>query len=338
MTAVTERIARLNPFARGGAEPAAVPAPDRMADPDGPLFDEELLGRLRRVALVSSHSIAEGLAGEHRSKRRGSSPEFADFKIYSQGDDFRRIDWNLYARLDDVFVRLSEVTTELTVHVLLDASDSMDWRGDEGRPSKFRYARQVAGSLCYVSLWHFDRVIVAPFGEDLAPAFGPAQGRAHVMPMLSFLSRQGTLGATDLPTAIERYVRARRRPGLMVVVSDLLSGEPEQLRERLRDLRARGWQTIVVHVVDDAELDPSDMGGGGGRPQPTDLIDLESGERLRIVPGADVLARYGAAVAAWLAEIEEVCAAERADYVRLSTSWPFDTVVLNLLNRRGLLA
>src|SRR5262249_40283754 len=155
------------------------------------------------------------------------SPEFADFKMYSQGDDFRRIDWNLYARLDEVFVRLSEVTTELSVHVLLDCSNSMDWRGGDDGATKFRYARQLAGALCYVSLWHFDRVVVAPFGEQLGHPFGPSQGRSYAVPMLRYLSDLSTMGQTDLPTVVEHYVRARRRPGILLLVSDLLSGEPE---------------------------------------------------------------------------------------------------------------
>src|SRR5215204_2023714 len=133
------------------------------------IFTEELLARLRRLVLISRRTIAEGLAGEHRSRRRGASPEFADFKSYSQGDDFRRIDWNTYARLDGLFVRLSEVTTEWSVHLLLDASNSMDWKGGGPVPSKFTYARRTAGALAYVSLWHFDRIVIAPFGETLAP-------------------------------------------------------------------------------------------------------------------------------------------------------------------------
>lgn len=314
-----------------GASPAGI-------DPDGPLFDEAMLAAFRRLVILSKRSIAEGLAGEHRSKRRGASPEFADFKPYSQSDDFRRIDWNLYARLDEVFVRLSEVTTELTVHVLVDCSNSMTWRGDDGLPEKFRYARQLAGALGYVSLWHFDRVVIAPFGATIGQPFGPSQGRAHSVPMLQFLSEMRPMGHTDLPRVVEHYVRARRRPGLLLVISDLLSGEPEQLGERLRDLRSRGWQTIVAHVLDAAELSPAPMTAAalGGRPQPAELIDLESGERLRVVPSDDVVARYESAVAAWLDQIEAVCLAEQADYLRLDTAWPFHTVVLRLLHARGL--
>ena len=324
------------PFSQRGDAPAVKTA--RAVDPGAPLFDEATIAGFRKLVLLSSQTIAEGLAGEHRSRRRGSSPEFADFKIYSQGDDFRRIDWNLYARLDEVFVRLSEVTTELSVHVLLDCSNSMDWRGIETTPSKFRYARQLAGALCYVSLWHFDRVSIVPFGHQLGHPFGPSQGRSYTIPMLQFLSALPTMGETDLPSVVEQYVHARRRPGMMLLVSDLLSGEPEQLRQRLRDLRARGWQTIVAHIVDPAELTPETSLNGGGTGQPAEFIDLETAEKLRITPTIDVVDRYRTAVQSWLEEIEAACKAEQADYIRLQTDWPFQSVVLNMLHRRGIVA
>lgn len=309
-------------------------------DDDRPLFDEAMLGSFRRLTILSRQSIADGLAGEHRSKRRGASPEFADFKIYSQGDDFRRIDWNLYARLDEVFVRLSEITTELTVHVLLDASNSMQWRSGPALPAKYRYGRQLAGALSYVSLWHFDRVVIAPFGAELGRPFGPAQGRAHTVPMLHYLSNLAPMGSTDLPSSVELYLRARRRPGLLLLISDLLSGEPEQLAERLRAFRSNGWQTIVAHIVDEGELSAGGVTGSetGALAGPTELIDLESGERLRITADDELAERYQTAVTTWLAQIEAACVAERADYLRLHTSWPFESLVLQILYRRGLVS
>jgi uncharacterized protein (DUF58 family) len=319
---------------------AATSTGARTIDHDDEIFSEELLARLRRLVLISRKSIAEGLAGEHRSRRRGSSPEFADFKSYSQGDDFRRIDWNIYGRLDEVFVRLSEVTTELSVHVLIDASNSMDWRSDERLPTKFTYARRFAGSICYISLWHFDRVVIVPFGTELAQPFGPAQGHAHVTPMLQYLSQLQSLGATDLVAMIDRYVRARRRPGILVLVSDLLSGEPAELGQALRNLRARGWQVIVAHVVDPAELAPAEIAAdeSTSRPVDSELVEVESGDRLRLTPTQQVLSRYEAAIQTWLAEVEQACEEEDADYFRLETGWPFESIVLRLLHQHGVLA
>jgi uncharacterized protein (DUF58 family) len=303
------------------------------------IFSEELLTRLRRLVLISRKSIAEGLAGEHRSRRRGSSPEFADFKSYSQGDDFRRIDWNIYGRLDEVFVRLSEVTTELAVHVLLDASNSMDWRSNDRLPTKFTYARRFAGSICYISLWHFDRVVIVPFGTELGQPFGPAQGHAHVTPMLHYLTQLSPLGATDLVATLDQYVRARRRPGILVLISDLLSGEPEELRDALRVLRARGWQVIVAHIVDGAELAPAEIAADEttGRPREAELVEVELGDRLRLTPTQQVLARYETAIQHWLADIEQACEDEDADYLRLETGWPFESIVLRLLHQQGVL-
>ena len=305
---------------------------------DDPLFDEELLTRLRRLVLASRRTIAEGLAGEHRSKRRGSSPEFSDFKSYSHGDDFRRIDWNTYARLDDLFVRLSEVTTEFNVHLLLDASNSMDWRSGPRVPSKFFYARRVAGALGYVALWHFDRIAITPFGASLGPRFGPAQGRSHIVPLLRYLSDLRPLGGTDLAAILDRYARAHRRPGVLLIVSDLLSGEPATLAQGLRDLRARGWLTTVVHLLDEGELAPDLIIGGVDQAEATELIEVESGQRLRLTPTSAVLTRYREAFGGWLLGIETACASEEVDYVRLQTDWPLESIVIQLLHERGVVA
>jgi uncharacterized protein (DUF58 family) len=114
------------------------------------------------------------------------------------------------------------VTTELNVHILLDASDSMDWRASLATDTKLRYACRVVGALGYVALWHFDRLTIAPFGAGLGAPYGPSQGRAHIVPMLTYLERLRPLGPTALTATLDRYARARRRPGLLLIVSDLL--------------------------------------------------------------------------------------------------------------------
>src|SRR4051812_37337550 len=186
------------PF-RASATPSENDAP---VEDDLVFLDEQTMTRLRRLSLLAGRARTEGLAGEHRSRRRGTSPEFADFKRYSQGDDFRRIDWNTYARLDSLFVRLSEVTTELSVHFLLDSSSSMDWSGNDDRPTKFTAARCLTGALAYIALWGFDRVSIVPFTEALGRPFGPVQGRSQVVPVLQHLQRMQPIGGTALTAAI----------------------------------------------------------------------------------------------------------------------------------------
>jgi uncharacterized protein (DUF58 family) len=325
-------IARPFQTRTGTAQPASTEA----------LFDEALLGRLRRLALVSGRARTEGIAGEHRSRRRGTSPEFADFKSYSQGDDYRRIDWNTYGRLDELFVRVSEITTELSLHVLLDASESMAWDGEFGAPSKFTHARRAVGALGYIALWHGDRLSISSFTETLAAPFGPVQGRSQIMPMLHHLSATPPLGGTALASSIEHYVTARRRPGLMIIASDLLTADTDELRAVLRSLRIRRWEVTILHVLSDAEVMPdltqSYLTGPDTSRMPVELVEAESGHRLRLTPTAEVFDRYAAAVNGWLDEIETTCAEERTRYVRLLTSWDMESVTLGVLHRHGVVA
>jgi uncharacterized protein (DUF58 family) len=301
------------------------------------LFDESYLSRLRQLVLLSRRSILQGIAGEHRSKRRGSSPEFSDFKSYSPGDDFRRIDWNIYGRLDEVFVRMSEISTELTVHILLDTSESMNWRGIDGLPTKSMFARRLTGSLGYVSLWHFDRILVTPFSEQLSPTFGPVQGRSNIAPLLRYLTALPASGRTALPDSISRYASLRRQPGVLYVISDLLSGTPEDLELALQNLRSRGWDTTVVHVIDPEELDPRFMlrNNQSSRTVSIELVENESGEQLRITPNEALISDYQELIHQWIRELEQICASENAEYVRLQTDWSFESLVLSRLYEAG---
>lgn len=329
---------------RAGQWPLRRSAADAAVDPlaEVVLLEERTLGRLRRLSLVADQARTDGLAGEHRSRRRGSSPEFADFKRYAQGDDFRRIDWNTYARLGSLFVRLSEVTTELSVHILLDSSASMNWRGDPSRPSKFTAARRLAAALAYIALWGFDRVAITPFAESLGPAYGPVQGRAQVTPTIRYLQHLEPLGGTALPTAVGAFARSRTRPGLLLLISDLLSGEPEELQAALHDLRARGWQTAVLHVVDEAEVDAAAAGawlrGGVDDASSCELVDRETGQAMQFAIDQAMIVRYAAAVQQWLTALEGLAAAEGAAYARISTSLGMDELTIALLHQQGVVA
>ncbi|MFM9107776.1 MAG: DUF58 domain-containing protein [Chloroflexota bacterium] len=323
-----------------GRASAAVPSADAAGEI---VFDEAFLARLRRLTVLPGQVRAEGIAGEHRSRRRGVSPEFADFKPYSPGDDFRRIDWNTYARLDGLFVRLSEVTSELEIHVLVDASQSMQWRAGPERPAKFTQARRLAGALGYVALWHFDRLTVTPYAEGLGRSFGPAQGRAQALPMLKSLEAMTPLGGAALPETIGRYVHARRRPGVLAVISDLLSGEPEDLRPHLRDARARGWEVTLAQVLDEAELFPDAAaafltGDEPGAEALIELVDSESGGTVQLARDEGLLREYGERIAAWQEELTGVCAEEGATHLRVLCGLDLEEAVYAVLRERGVVA
>ena len=302
---------------------------------DDALFSEELLSLTRRLSLTPRTFVPEGLAGEHRSRRRGTSPEFADFKSYSQGDDFRRIDWNIYGRLGSLFIRLSEVTTEIPVHVLLDSSASMLWSGSSDRPQKFTIARQIAGMLGFLSLQRSDRVIISPFSTGLLPSYGPAQGRAAVTPMLTYLTGLRAQGETDLRATLERYARERKRPGFAMLISDLLSGEPDDLAAGLRAFRAHGWEVAVLQVIDPAEIDPELFAETVNERGAVDLIDLESRGHIRLALSDDVVVRCREATNEWLRAIEEACRTEQTLRVEIDTSNPL-TETLRRLHEMGI--
>ena len=311
---------------RQSAPGTQAPTPQQQSE----LFDEALLTQVRRLSLTPRSIRSSGLAGEHRSLRRGSSPEFADFKSYSIGDDFRRIDWNIYSRLGTLFVRLSEVTTDISVHILIDASESMAWSGLSQRRSKFTAARQLAGLLAYLALQRFDRVSITSFDQALGPSYGPAQGRSSIQPMLGYVTGLRTGGATNLSRILEHYLLARKRPGFLLLISDLLSGEPEELAATLRAYRARGWEIAILHVVDPAERDPALMAAEIDERGAIDLVDIESQERLRIALTDEVIERCREAVRTWREAVEQACRDERVLLIPIQTDRPMSETLRQL--------
>jgi uncharacterized protein (DUF58 family) len=173
------------------------------------IFDEKTLRKLDRLALAASQVRAGQIKGERRSLKRGTSIEFADYRDYTRGDDLRRVDWNVFARLERPYIKLLEEEEDLAVHVLLDASRSMDYgaAGDKEGESKnkFRYAQRLAAALGYVALAAGDRLTLAALsGEGLVAQIGPARGRGHTMRLLKFLQDQPPAGSTNLDAALRR--------------------------------------------------------------------------------------------------------------------------------------
>ena len=303
---------------------------------DTALFDQQFLRKLESLAFLSRRLYRGQSRGAHLSVRRGTSLDFADFRGYQPGDDFRTIDWGIYGRLDRLVVRLYAEEEDLSVHLLLDASASMTF----GAPPKIDYARRLAAALGYVGIGSLDRVGVTTFGAGLArgsaAALAPRRGRAQLFHILEYLSALAPSGPTDIGRSLEEYGRRSRNPGLAIVISDLLDdsggvfggpyGGLEGYRRGLQALAFHDFEVVLVHVLDREEISPGEEGA-------LRLTDLETGQVLPIHVDRQLLAAYRARLGGFFSEVESFCLRNRIEYLRAATIVPFEDVVLRYLRQ-----
>ena len=193
--------------------------------PDYNAFDEKTRRKLEQVMLLSSRARAGAMKGERRSTKRGTSIEFADYRNYARGDDLRRLDWNVFARLERPYIKLLEDEEDLAVHVILDTSASMDWPQEESKAAenKFVFAQRLAAGLAYTSLTSNDRMLLTAVNDTGGTLFGPARGRGRGKEMLGFVGNLETRGVTDLNEILTDYALRIPRPGLLFIISDMFS-------------------------------------------------------------------------------------------------------------------
>ncbi|HEX9442894.1 MAG TPA: DUF58 domain-containing protein, partial [Candidatus Binatia bacterium] len=258
--------------------------------------------------------------GEHPSARRGFSLEFSDYRKYQVGDDLRYVDWNVYCRLERLWLKLFTAEEEMNIYLLVDASRSMA----EGSPPKLEYAKKIAAALGYIGLKNLDRVAGAAFAEDLGAPLALGRGRKQILSLFRFLAALSSGGATDLKASIDSFSALFPRPGLVVLLSDLF--EPRGWRAALSALSARGHDVLVVHILDDGELDPAARGD-------LSLADVESRRERRIFLDAALVRRFQAELAAYCREIESFCLGRGIDYLKTSTSDPLEDFLLLTLRR-----
>lgn len=299
------------------------------------LFDEKTLRKLDRLALVASQVRAGAMKGERRSTKRGTSIEFADYRDYVRGDDLRRVDWNVYARLERPFIKLLEEEEDLAVHVLVDTSRSMDYGeavSDTVDHNKWHYAQRLAAALGYIALGAGDRLTLTALTPNakFTPAnfFGPARGRGFTLRLLKFLQDLETVGATDLDAALKNYALLATRPGLAFILTDLFS--PNGFRNGLAQLQGRGYEITVLHVLAPEEVEPPLAGD-------LRLIDCETGAPQEISLDGGLRELYRKRVLDWRDDIQAYCLKRQIHYLPITTDQPWDEMVLYHLRRRGLI-
>ncbi len=285
-----------------------------------PLFDSTFLRKLDRLALLTRRAMAGDMQGERRSPRRGSSVEFADFRPYALGDDIRQIDWNLYARMERFFLKLMVAEEELTIHLLVDNSASMDW----GEPNKFLYARRAAAAFGYIALSSLDRVTVSALagGGQQLPS---VRGKRGALPLFSFMQKLPPAAGTSLHEAARRYVQTARNVGPLLLCSDLMD---PGWQDTLRTLTSRPFEITVLHTLAPQELRP-DLDGDFR------LLDAEGGAPIEVTADLEVLRQYDEHLQAWRAEIESFCSGRGINYIFADTAVPVEEFVLSNLRRRG---
>ncbi|MBX3080296.1 MAG: DUF58 domain-containing protein [Anaerolineae bacterium] len=292
------------------------------------IFDEKTLRKLNKLQIVAKHVRAGQMKGERRSVRRGTSIEFADYRNYARGDDLRRLDWNVYARLDRPFIKLFEEEEDLAVYLLLDASASMDWPR-EGNPDehKFTFAQRVIAGLAYISLGSGDRLFVASLGGKRRNAmWGPLRGRGYTLGMLDFIGGLEADSVVDLNTSMRDFAMRTTRPGLCIIVSDLMSATGYQ--DGLSALQARGHEVTLIHVLSPDEVTPALTGD-------LQLLDIETNATQDVSVDEGMRELYVKRLLTWRDEISGFCTKRGIHYATIETSTAWDELILFELRRLG---
>ena len=292
------------------------------------LISPDLIKRLEQLQLLARRRSKSTAKGERRSGARGQSVEFADYRTYVPGDDLRRIDWNLFGRLERLFLKLYEEERELPVTIYLDSSESMSF----GRVSKFDFARQVAAAVGYVALCGFDRITVEPFplADDQAGLVGElraVRGRRSAMRFFDNLNRLKAGGTADFNHALRLGAMKHRAQGVIVVLSDFL--DPAGYEDGLKSLASRGSEVHAVQILAPEELEPSSYGD-------LRVIDSETGAEQEVTFGKYRLKSYRATVQNYCRRLQEYCRARGIRYQLAQSDTPIDDLLLKAMRTGGM--
>lgn len=289
-----------------------------------PLLSTELLARLEQLELATRKVLAGHLQGERRSKRKGHSIEFADFREYVHGDDLRFLDWNLYARLDRLFLKLFLDEEDLHFHALVDCSRSMDF----GSPTKLHFAKQLAAALGVIGLQRVDRVRVDRLGSGVRELAPTLRGRSQMRRLIDHVDQfQIMEQPVPLLESVKRFLLKNKGTGILVILTDLM--DKTGYEAALRAIASRRLDVYVIHVLSREELQPELHGD-------LKLVDAEDSDFAEVTITKSLLSKYQRTVAAFLEQAQNFCATRGITYVRALSDQPIEALVTNILRRRGL--
>ncbi len=288
------------------------------------LIDDAFLKRLANLRFVSRRGRAGRFTGTHASPRAGMSVEFADYREYSPGDDFRYIDWNIYGRLDRLLLKTFVQEVDLPVYLLLDLSASMQL----GTPPKGHYAAQAALALGFLGLRSLDRVGLYPFADRLLDTVPARHGMGQFNRFLHLLAGVDPRGTTSLANSIAGFLSLTRESGLVVLLTDFLGDE--DVAEPIARLRHRGDDVIAIQILDPFEVEPTLTG-------PLQFVDAETQRRMTLVVGSRTLAAYKTRFAARQATLRAQLLERGVPLFVASTARPMERLIHEDLRRGGVL-
>lgn len=308
--------------------PEGPPPPSSRLTRVDDLLDGRLMSRLNHLDVVSRKIFNGRIQGERRSKRRGQSVEFADFRPYVAGDDLRFVDWNIYGRLDRLFLKIFLEEEDLSLIIAVDTSASMHW----GDPSKFDYARRLAMALGYIGLVNQNRVSLVGYGGDEPlRRMSNLRGRRRTHEMGKWLLDLEPGGSADFDGAMRDVALSRQGRGVMIVLSDFLY--KDGFEKGLRYVAGRGYDVFAMQVLAPQEIDPIGHGMSGD----LRLVDLEDEDNAEVTVNGAVVRGYKNRLDAWCGKLRDFCIRRSIMHMVVDTSTDIDTLLLDYLRRRGIL-
>ena len=283
----------------------------------------KLLAQLERMELVSRKIFRGRMKGERRSKRKGQSVEFADFRNYVPGDDLRFIDWNLYARLDKLFLKLFLEEEDLHFYCVFDCSESMRF----GDPTKLHYAKQISAALGYIGLCRSDRVKIEaldPSGKYQAPTL---RGRHSLFRLSDYLDSVTESVNAPMSESIKSFCLRNSGKGILVIISDLM--DKSGYENALRYVVSQNMDVYLIHVLSQEEIDPDVK-------DDLKLVDCEDADIAEITVSRRLLDKYKQTLAAFIQRSRDFCNRRGIVYMMTSTERPVDHLIANYLRQRGL--
>lgn len=295
-----------------------------MPEENDILLDPEFIKKLQRLQIVTKKVFTGRMKGDRRSKKKGISIEFADYRRYVKGDDIRFVDWNIYSRLETLFLKLFMEEEDLYIYLLVDASKSMGF----GNPSKLLFAKRTAAALGYIALSNLDKVGVAVFSSELSNFLKPLRGKHNTLKLLEFLKEVKPHGETRLAESFKRFILASPPRGIAVIISDFF--DPAGFEEAIKLLIQRNYEIYVIHVLCEEELNPSFIGH-------LELVDSELDRKTYVTITRDLIKKYQENLNRFCTSIRQFCIKRNISYIRMSNTASVEDLVLNYLKYRGLI-